>query len=145
MLEQARTRVGQHGWRNVTLLNSAAEAAKIPGRSDAALFHFTHDILRNPDAIKHVMQALKTGAHVAAAGLQWSNPWAWATNWWVLMAAMYSTTSLEGLSQPWSCLAEHLDQLEVTTALIDSVFIASGVVAAPVKPVGKRRRSAKSS
>jgi hypothetical protein len=45
------------------------------------------------------------------------------------MAAMYSTTSLEGLEQPWSYLAKHLDQLEISTELMGSVYIANGVVA----------------
>ena len=130
MLDVARARVVQQGWKNVTLLNAPVEASNIQNQADAALFHFTHDILRNPEAISHVVQGLKSGAHAVAAGLQWSSPWAWTTNWFVLMAAMYSVTSLEGLDQPWSRLAEHLDKLEVSVELMGSVYIASGVVAA---------------
>jgi ubiquinone/menaquinone biosynthesis C-methylase UbiE len=129
MLELARARVAQQTWPNVTLLNAAAEVSQIQVKADAALFHFTHDILRSPDAVLQVMQALKPGAHVVAAGLQWSAPWAWATNWCVMMAAMYSVTSLDGLNQPWSILAEHLEQLEVSTTLMGSVYIAYGVKA----------------
>jgi ubiquinone/menaquinone biosynthesis C-methylase UbiE len=130
MLDQARDRVIQRGWSNVTLFNTSAEASQIRGRADAAVFHFTHDILRNSQAISKVIQGLKPGANVVAAGLQWSNPWAWTTNWFVLMAAMYSATSVEGLEQPWSHLAQHLDQIEISTELMGSVYIASGVVAA---------------
>lgn len=129
MLDLARARVAQHGWSNVTLLNAAAEVSKIQIQADAALFHFTHDILRSPEAVNHVVQALKPGAHVVAAGLQWSAPWAWATNWCVLMAAMYSVTSLDGLDKPWSLLADHLEQLEVSATLMGSVYIASGIKA----------------
>ena len=128
MLDLARARVEQQRWTNVTLLPTAAEMTCIAVPCDAALFHFTHDILRNPDAIDHVVQCLKPGARVVAVGLQWSDPWAWATNWWVLMAALHSVTSLEGLEQPWSRLAEHLDRLEVTTTLLGGVFIANGVL-----------------
>jgi ubiquinone/menaquinone biosynthesis C-methylase UbiE len=130
MLDMARNRVAQQGWTNVTLVNAPAEASRIRSLADAVLFHFTHDILRNPEAIRNVVRGLKPGAHAVAAGLQWSSPWAWTTNWLVLMAAMYSVTSLEGLEQPWSRLAEHLDELEVSNELMGSVYIASGVVAA---------------
>jgi ubiquinone/menaquinone biosynthesis C-methylase UbiE len=128
MLNLARARVAQQDWTNVTLLDTAAEVASITARGDAALFHFTHDILRNPDAIARVVQCLRPGARVVAVGLQWSHPWAWATNWWVLLAALRSVTSLEGLDQPWSLLAAHLEQLEVSTTLLGGVFIASGVL-----------------
>ncbi|HEY8904525.1 MAG TPA: class I SAM-dependent methyltransferase, partial [Rhodoferax sp.] len=97
MFDRAASRVADHKWRNVTLVNAPVEEATIPLRADAAVFHFTHDILRRPDEIRHVVQHLKPGARVVAAGLKWSAPWDWATNWLVLMAAMYSTTSLEGL------------------------------------------------
>lgn len=128
MLDIARKRVSQQGWANVTLLNAPAEASNIQTQADAVIFHFTHDILRNPLAVGNIMRSLKPGAHAVAAGLQWANPWAWSTNWLVWMSAMYSVTSLEGLDQPWSHLAQYLDQLEVSTALMDSVYIASGVV-----------------
>lgn len=129
MLDKARTRVAQRPWTNVTLLNAPAEAAAIPVQADAVLFHFTHDILRNPSAIRNVVASLKPGAHVVAAGLQWAAPWAWATNCFVLMAATHSVSSLEGLGQPWSRLAEQMEEMEVSTTLMGGVYIASGVVA----------------
>jgi demethylmenaquinone methyltransferase/2-methoxy-6-polyprenyl-1,4-benzoquinol methylase len=76
-----------------------------------------------------VVQGLKPGAQIVATGLQWANPWAWTSNWFVLMAAMYSVTSFEGLDRPWSHLAKYLDKLEISTELMGSVYIASGVVA----------------
>jgi ubiquinone/menaquinone biosynthesis C-methylase UbiE len=129
MLDRASERVTKRGWSNVTLVNTPAESVSITSQAEAAVFHFTHDILRNPAAIGKVVQGLKPGAQIVATGLQWSNPWAWTSNWFVLMAAMYSTTSLEGLEQPWSYLAKHLDQLEISTELMGSVYIANGVVA----------------
>jgi SAM-dependent methyltransferase len=138
MMALALARLNQQGWTNVTLINAAVESAKIQTHADAALFHFTHDILRNPQAVRHVMQTLKPGAKVVAVGLKWSSTWPWAANWGVMLAAMYSVTSLDGLDLPWSLLAEHLDHLAVSSTLMDSVFIASGVVA-PHKSTGKAR------
>lgn len=133
MLDKARARVAQQGWTNVTLLNAPAEDAAIPVHADVALFHFTHDILRSRAAMDNVLKSLKPGAHVVATGLQWAAPWAWPTNCFVLMAAMHSVTSMEGLEQPWSLLAEHVGQLEVSTTLLGGVYIASGTVTLPRK------------
>ncbi|TXT36107.1 MAG: type 11 methyltransferase [Comamonadaceae bacterium] len=129
MLNQACARVAQQGWPNVTLQNTPAEVSSTPTQADAALFHFTHDILRNPQAVDNVVHGLKRGAHVVAAGLQWSQPWDWVTNWCVMLSAMYSVSSMEGLDQPWAYLAKYLDALEVSTEPMGGIYIASGVVA----------------
>lgn len=128
MLTLARTRVAQNGWNNVTLLNAPAEEAAIPGMANAALFHFTHDILRNPAAIRNVVDKLQPGAHVVAVGLQWAAPWAWPINGFVLLAAMRSVTRMEGLGQPWSLLAEQVGKMEVNSTLLGGVYIASGTI-----------------
>lgn len=134
MLDKARQRVRQRGWRNVELVNAPAAVARLRGRADAALFLFTHDILREPEAVAHVMRHLKPGARVAAAGLQWAPPWAWLTNSFVLMAALYSVTSLEGLDRPWSVLGRHLDPVDVNGSALGGVYVASGVVAPAGQP-----------
>ena len=126
MFEQASRRVARKKWRNVTLENAPAESAIIGSQADAALFLFTHDILRDAAGIQHLMTQLKPGARVVAAGLQWSAPWDWTTNWLVLMSAMYSTTSLEGLTQPWSHLTEWVGEMQMLPSPIKGVYIVSG-------------------
>ena len=128
MLDLARARLTRHGWRNVTLLNAPVEDASLPGAADAALFHFTHDILRNPDAIRNVLAHLKPGARVVAAGLQWASPWAWTTNCFVALAALHSVSSLNGLDQPWSLLANELGGMEVSSTPWSGIYIATGQV-----------------
>ncbi len=130
MLAQAHECVRQHRWHNVTLIEAPVEDARITStthhRADAALFHFTHDILRAPAAISNVMRALRPGASVVACGLKWSTPWAWPVNLFVFGAALHSVSSLDGLAQPWSLLAAQLDEFEVDSALAGGVFIAHG-------------------
>jgi ubiquinone/menaquinone biosynthesis C-methylase UbiE len=127
MLARARQCVAQHGWQNVTLIEASVEAAGLDaGRADAALFHFTHDILRSPAALDNVAAALAPGARVVASGLKWAPPWAWPVNAFVLGAALHSVSSLAGMAQPWSLLAERLDAIEVESTLAGAVFIAHG-------------------
>jgi len=145
MIAKARERVAQRRWKNVTLLCAPVETAEIPGRADAALFHFTHDILQRSEAIAQVMRHLKSGARVVASGLKWSSGWTVAANLFVLPAALRSVSSLEGLHQPWRGLEACAGPLDVQTILLGAVYIASGRVAqrgwpAVAHPVTARRK-----
>ena len=135
MLARARGCLQRHRWRNVTLIEAPVEDAAIEAvnnrRADAALFHFTHDILREPAAIANVVAALRPGASVLACGLKWSAPWAWPVNLFVFGAALHSVSSLAGLTQPWSLLAAQLDAFEVDSVAAGAVFIARGILRPP--------------
>lgn len=128
MLALARQRVAANGWNRIELLEATAREAPLQGRADAALFHFTHDVLRDPDALDHVLAHLKPGAHVVASGLQWAPPWMLPTNLFVLGAALYSVTCMEGLAQPWTMLGKRLRQLEVRSRGMGGIYIATGRV-----------------
>jgi len=130
MLVLAGNRITAHHWHNVELVRAGAADAPLQGRADAALFHFTHDVLRDPCAVDHVLDHLKPGAHVCATGLQWAPAWLPATNAFVLGAALYSVSSLDGLDCPWDGLASHLEDVHVQTAWMGGIYILSGRVAA---------------
>jgi demethylmenaquinone methyltransferase/2-methoxy-6-polyprenyl-1,4-benzoquinol methylase len=127
MLELARSRVARHGWRNVELLQALAGEARLRRQVDAALFHFTHDVLRDADALAHLVAHLKPGAAVVATGLQWAPPWMLPANAFVLGAALYSVSTLEGLDRPWGLLARHLRAVQVRTAAFGGIYIAKGL------------------
>lgn len=126
MLDRARERLSPAQRQQVTLLQASAQAARWRGRADAALLHFTHDIVRSPAALDNVFAHLKPGARVVATGLQWAAPWAVAVNAFVLGAALYSISSLEGLDRPWSGLAQRLKDFAVSDEWMGGVYIASG-------------------
>ena len=127
MIERARHRPCVRPNGNVTLLCAPAEEAPIDGRADAALFHFTHDVLRRPAALDRVMRHLKPGARLVACGLQWASPWAVPVNLFVWGASLRSVSSLRGLDRPWSLLAERVPGLQVEPLLLGAVFLAHGV------------------
>jgi ubiquinone/menaquinone biosynthesis C-methylase UbiE len=128
MFEQARRRVARARWSRVTLIRSPAEDAALRVRADAALFHFTHDILRRPEAIANVLGHLKPGARVVASGLKWAAPRLMRpVNWLVLSAALRSVTSLDGLDRPWELLEEQLGPMDVESRLLGGTYVASGV------------------
>jgi ubiquinone/menaquinone biosynthesis C-methylase UbiE len=129
MIEQARTRAARHGWDNVTLLNAPVEEAIIPLKADAALFCFTHDIMRSPEAVKNVVNHLKPGAKVVSVGLKWAEaPGLLPVNMMVWGAALASTTTLEGLSEPWSHLEESIAELWIEEFMMGTIYLATGIL-----------------
>ncbi len=126
MLEQARQRVAQAGWSQVELVCSPVQDAALPARADAALFHFTHDILQTPAALDHVLAHLAPGAKVAVCGLKWAPPWFAALNPLVWWNAAQSVTTLSGLEAPWAGLAQRGVCLRVEPLLCGTLYLASG-------------------
>ena len=136
MLAIARRRIARHRWHGITLVQAAAADAALPQRADAALFHFTHDVLRDHDALDHVLSHLKPGAPVVATGLQWAPAWMVPTNVFVLAAALYSVSSLEGLDQPWTKLAKRLAGFAVRSHPWAGIFVVRGEVPGLTSPGG---------
>lgn len=124
MIDKARDRVRQCGWRNVTLLNAPAEEAAIRHRADALLMHFTHDVMQNDAALDNVLRHLRPGATVVASGLKWAPSWALPVNLFVWPAAVHSVSSLAGLDRPWRRLAQRLGQPELRSMLGGGVYLA---------------------
>ncbi len=112
----------------MSLINAPVARAAIRGEADAALFYFTHHILREPLALANAVRHLKSGARVAACGLSWSRSWAVGVNLAVLAATRHSVTTHDGLRAPWSHLALLLDDLQVESALAGGAFVATGVL-----------------
>ena len=128
MLERARARADENSWHNVELISASVEEAAIPFAADAAIFHFTHDIMRTPGALANVVSHLKPGARVVAAGLKWAPARTMPLNLFVWNAALRSTSTLEGLARPWSHLEPLLTDREVEYMLGGTVYVASGIV-----------------
>ena len=123
MLDLARRRLGSPRPHGCRLQCAPAEQARLPARADAALFHFTHDVLRCPQALDHVLAHLRPGARIVATGLQWAPPWAWPVNLFVLGAARRSVSTLSGLARPYDLLASRCRTHEVHSRLLGAAFL----------------------
>jgi demethylmenaquinone methyltransferase/2-methoxy-6-polyprenyl-1,4-benzoquinol methylase len=114
MLGLAAERVARAGWDNVDLrLGLAEEQLNDDDRLDAALFCFTHDVLRSRPALEAVVTRLAPGGRVAAVGPMWAPWWAPAMNLLVWYVTSEYVTTFEGFSEPWSHLANLVSDLEV--------------------------------
>jgi len=127
MIGKARARADENGWANVTLINAPAEEARISPAADAAVFHFTHDLMQTPAALDNVFRSLKRGARVVATGLKWARWWSPGVNLMVRVAAMRSTTTMAGLELPWRYLEPHLTGMVVEATAGGGTYLAYGV------------------
>jgi ubiquinone/menaquinone biosynthesis C-methylase UbiE len=126
MLAKARERVAQQGWRNVTLIEAAAREAEIPSDLDGALFVLTHDIVRSPEALTNVLDALRPGGRMVATGSKWAPRWLVPVNAYLWLKARRYVTTFEGFDRPWSRLAELVPGLQVDSILAGAAYVASG-------------------
>jgi acyl dehydratase/ubiquinone/menaquinone biosynthesis C-methylase UbiE len=127
MLANARARVEDAGWENVTLLEVSAEDATVPGPVDAVLFAFAHDVVRSPEALANVLGQVRPGGRLAAAGPKWTafapqlNPLVW-------QVARQFVTTFDGFRRPWAELARAVSDLTVEEACFGCVYLAWGSV-----------------
>ena len=114
MLGRAGERVARAGWGNVELrLGLTEEQLRPDDAFDAALFCFTHDVLRSRPALEAVVGRLRPGGRVAAVGPMWAPWWAPAMNLLVWYVTSDYVTTFEGFSEPWNHLAALVPGLEV--------------------------------
>jgi ubiquinone/menaquinone biosynthesis C-methylase UbiE len=134
-LAAARALVEGRGWSNVLLINTPVEDAEIPFVADAALFSFTHDIMRTPSALRNVIEDLKPGGRIAVIGVKWTPWWHLITNWRTWRGSKDFVTTFEGFNKPWSHLENLVSSLEVecTTAPTPVIGRAGLYIAAAEK------------
>ena len=129
MLKQARARVADDGWTNVTLIESTIDTASVPQDVDAVLFCMTHDILQTPAALDNVFAHAKPGARVASLGYKWAPWWTGPWNYFIWNFTRYAITTREGFSKPWRPLERFVPDLQVETMSLGSMYIAWGTTA----------------
>ena len=127
MLALARRRVEDAGWTNVTLIEASMESVTLPVRWDAALFHFTQDVLRSRAALANIFSQASDGARVAAAGTKLFPWWLAPLNVYVRLANRNYMTTFDGLRRPWNLLQrDYVPDLRIDPVWLGASYIASG-------------------
>jgi SAM-dependent methyltransferase len=128
MLAHAAARVEASGWHNVTLLEASAQEAKMSEAADAALFFFTHDVIRSPQALDNILANVKHGGHVAAAGAKLGPWWLRPLGLLGLLLVRPYVTTFDGIACPWTHLASRVHAFEIEELALDFFYVASGRV-----------------
>jgi demethylmenaquinone methyltransferase/2-methoxy-6-polyprenyl-1,4-benzoquinol methylase len=128
MLALAQKKVDAHSWTGVHLIEASAEDAELPGLADAALFSAVHDVLQSPEALDNVLEHLRPGAAVAAAGGKWPAPWQLPLSLYIRSLHANYVRDFTGFDRPWRLLERRLAGFRVTEVALGSGYLATGRV-----------------
>jgi ubiquinone/menaquinone biosynthesis C-methylase UbiE len=138
MITRAQERIEAAKWANVDLVLGSVEDAHIPIEADAALFSFTHDVLRTEAALENVLAHLRPGGRVAAVGPMWAPWWAPAMNVLIWYVTSDYVSTFEGFSEPWSHLARLVPDLRVERQDLLGRYFAWGALSEGDSPGSNR-------
>jgi tRNA A58 N-methylase Trm61 len=126
MATLAREHIAREGWRNVAVVQSRAEDARLEVTADAALFCAVHDILQSPGALRNVMAKLCPGAWVAAGGGKWAAPVMVAVNSMVRALHAPYVRDFSGFDRPWRYLERLVEDVQVRETAFGGGYVMTG-------------------
>ena len=127
MCARAREKVRAAGWTNVRVVETDVRTARLDqGCFDAALFHYTHDVLREPAALESLFSGVKPGARIAVAGFKSASAWALPLTCFSMWRARKYLTTFEGLRAPWSHLVQWVPDFQWQPRLGGSGYVGWG-------------------
>jgi demethylmenaquinone methyltransferase/2-methoxy-6-polyprenyl-1,4-benzoquinol methylase len=126
MLARGRARAGDAGWKNVTLLNTSGEAARLPEAPDAILFSYAHDLLQSKTGLDNLFGQARPGARIAACGSQLFPAWFFPGNWYMRWSHRGYITNFVGFDAPWRFLSGYLDDFRAVRPWPGERYLATG-------------------
>ena len=116
------------GAERAELLEAAAETVRLPTAPDAILFSYTHDLIRSRKALDNLLGQARRGCRIAATSTKLYAPWLFPANWYLRVTHRSYITNFESFAEPWSLLAQYLDDFRVETGPMTQHYVATGVV-----------------
>jgi len=128
----ARRRIEKNGWRNVEVIEAAAQDVHLAGTFDGLLMFAAADVYASEAALENIFPYLRENARVAAFGAKLSssrlgrilNPFLR-----MLFNLSFSTTPRPDY-EPWRMLAKRVEKLNVEEYFFGLMFLTSGSVVA---------------
>ena len=126
----ARRRIKKNEWRNVELIEAAAQEVHLTGTFDGLLMFAAADVYASEEALENLFPHLKEKARVAAFGAKLSsghlgrilNPFLR-----MLFNLSFSTTPRPDY-EPWRILSKRVEKLNVEEYFLGLIFLTSGSV-----------------
>src|SRR6266446_888209 len=126
----ARRRITKNGWKNVHLIEGAAQAVHLTGPFDGLLMFAAADVYGSEEALENIFPHLRDNARVAAFGAKLSKKGLGTSLNPVLRMLFnlsFSTTPRPDY-EPWRILAKRLQKLDVEEYFFGLMFLCSGSV-----------------
>jgi ubiquinone/menaquinone biosynthesis C-methylase UbiE len=126
----ARRRIAKNGWRNVQVLEAAAQDVHLTGPFDGLLMFAAADVYASEEALENIFPHLRENARVVAFGVKLSsNRFGSTLNSLLrmLFKLSFSTTPRPDY-EPWQILAKRVEKLVVEEYFFGLMFLSSGSV-----------------
>jgi hypothetical protein len=126
----AKRRIAKNGWRNVQVIEAAAQDAHLTGLFDGLLMFAAPDVYDSEEALENIVPHLKENARVAAFGAKLSSKRLGSSLNPVLRMLFnlsFPTTPRPDY-EPWRSLAKHIEKLDVEEYFLGLMFLCSGSI-----------------
>jgi SAM-dependent methyltransferase len=126
----AKRRVVKNGWRNVQVIEAAAQDVHLTGLFDGLLMFAAPDVYASEEALENIVPHLRENARVAAFGAKLSSKGLGSSLNPVLRMLFnlsFSTTPRPDY-EPWRSLAKHVEKLDVEEYFLGLMFLCSGSI-----------------
>ena len=126
----AKRRIAKNGWRNVQVIEAAAQNVHLTGPFDGLLMFAAADVYASEEALENILPHLRENARVAALGAKLSNKGLGSSlnpALRMLFNLSFSTTPRPDY-EPWRILAKRLDKLNLKEYFFGLMFLVSGSV-----------------
>jgi len=132
MLEQAKKRVANQGWQNVTLIQHDASTYQIPSNVNAVFSSFAFSLF--PDTkqvLKNIANSLVPGGRLTLLELQVPKFWpSWIASAAVALMRPFAVTEEWVARRPWETIRgtinEWFDNVEISQHFFGLTYIISG-------------------
>jgi SAM-dependent methyltransferase len=129
-------RVERNRWRNVQVIEAAAQAVRLTGTFDGLLMFAAPDVYASEEALENIFPRLRENARVVVFGAKMSskrlgrilNPLLQ-----VFVSKLSFPTTPRPDHEPWRLVAKRLEGLEIEEYFFGLLFLASGSAIRPRK------------
>lgn len=127
----AGKRIAKNNWKNVEVIEAAAQDVKLTGSFDGLLMFAAPDVYASEAALENIFPHLRDHARIAAFGAKFSSG-RFGTIMNPVLRMLYKlsfSTTPSPNYEPWQLLAKRVETLEVEEYFFNSMFLVSGSVA----------------
>jgi ubiquinone/menaquinone biosynthesis C-methylase UbiE len=135
----ARRRIERNGWRNVQVIEAAAQDIRLTGTFDGLLMFAAADVYASDEALANIFPHLRENARVVAFGAKLSRNRLGAILNPVLrmlFSLSFSTTPRPD-HEPWRILARRVRHVDIEEYFLGLMFLASGSLATMNGPTNR--------
>jgi SAM-dependent methyltransferase len=126
----AKRRIAKNGWRNVEVIEAAAQDVQLTRLFDGLLMFAAADVYASEEALENIIPHLRENARVAAFGAKLSSKGVGRSLnpvLRVLFNLSFSTTPRPD-HEPWRSVAKRVEKLDVEEYFFGLMFLCSGSI-----------------